>query len=251
MAFITVLSVFALFTPSFALNYYMDSTCLQYPAVSRALPEALLMAGRSDTRLGENDADIQAAFQRIYNTNTDDTPSVGEVRRIMSGVSQLAETPDLNGADIRIYCDEDARWQLQKDRRRKDGTLLPDPNSDRDPEDQLWVDDVNGIFYRGPPGCKDQGTIAEVFDSTRSLKKYSAQNPTRATMTICKPYVEGPIASIEEQGDKDFAQVKLTETALEGLLSVTFLHEMTHLPAYDSKGRTKPILVTDTDLLTA
>ena len=114
MAFITVLSVFALFTPSFALNYYMDSTCLQYPAVSRALPEALLMAGRSDTRLGENDADIQAAFQRIYNTNTDDTPSVGEVRRIMSGVSQLAETPDLNGADIRIYCDEDARCNYKR-----------------------------------------------------------------------------------------------------------------------------------------
>jgi hypothetical protein len=234
MAITIIALVFALFTPSLALNYYIDSSCLPYPAVSRALPEALNMAGRSDARLGANDADIQAAFQRVYNTNTGDAASVKTVRDMMSGISQLTATTDRDGADVRIYCDEDTRWRLQADRTRN-GNLLPNPNSQRAPADQSWVDSVNGIFYKGPPGCKDAGTIAEVFPWQRYTPRYAAQNPARATMTLCKPYVNAAIASVEEQGNRDFSKVKLTQSALDALLSVTILHEMTHLPAYNSK----------------
>lgn len=65
---------------SHALTYWKDMTCNQYDGVDRAISEAINMAGRSDTRLGDpSDKDIATAFSIIYSTSTSDVDSVGTV----------------------------------------------------------------------------------------------------------------------------------------------------------------------------
>lgn len=219
------------FAPSFAPDYWIDTSCLPHPAVARALAEALHMASKTDARLGTDDADIQAAFQQIYNTNTGDATAVSEVRRIMSDISRMKPTADFETSDLRIYCDKDNRWRLQEDKKNNKRALSP--NSKRKQEDQVCVDKSNDIFCKGPPGCKDSDTIAEVFDNL--LPDHPMQNDRRAVMTFCEPYVSAAIATIGEQTNTNFTKAKLTENTLGALLNVTLMHELTHIPELDSE----------------
>ncbi|KAF2754208.1 hypothetical protein EJ05DRAFT_514220 [Pseudovirgaria hyperparasitica] len=221
------LSTFALFAPSLALTYYMDTSCNPYPAVGRALPEALTMARRSNARLGANDPDIQVAFQRIFNTGTDNGAAVAEVRRIMGGIADMTETNDRESSGVRIYCNED-RWSLQKDRERTNKLIKK--NSSRNPGDQIWIDTTNNIPYAGPPGCKVQDRIGQVFHWPRLPLQAS-----HSTMSLCKPWIEDRIATIKEQGKRDFSRLRLTGAGLSQLLSFIVLHELTHVPPFRTK----------------
>lgn len=227
-----LLSVIVFSTPSVALTYYVDSTCNAYLNVGRAIPETLHMARRSDERLGADDADIQAAFQRIFNTDTGDVESVNRVRGIMYGVSQLEASTDFNSADVRIYCDDDARWILKADQKEKDGSLSANPNSGRTPNEQIWYDKVNDMLCKGLPSCKD-GYSGVVYDTTIPGPQYLSQNPDRTTMTLCKPYIQKKFASIEEMGN--VWSWKLTRVGMAKhdtighLLSFVVLHEFTHV----------------------
>jgi hypothetical protein len=217
--------------PSLALDYWIDTSCLPHPAVARALAETLHMAGRTDARLGTDDADIQAAFQQIYNTNTGDATAVSEVRRIMSGISRMKPTADFETSDVRIYCNKDNCWLLPEDKKKNNRAL--GPNSKQKQEDQVWVDGSNGIFCKGPPGCKESDTIAEVFDNL--LPSYLMQNDRRAVMTFCEPYVSAAITTIGEQTNTSFTKVKLAENSLGAPLSMTLTHELTHILELDSE----------------
>lgn len=217
-----------------ALTYWLDGSCNGYAGVRPAITEALKMFSRGDHRLGDSkDADIAIAFQRVYSAPTSDAASVATVRNIMGGLSNLMEVTTRSTSDVRIYCDQDARWSLYPD--RKDLPAGSTANSQLPADKQRWVDLTNRMTYRGPPGCKDGDTIAEVFPLP--LSKSNGESANRATMTLCQPYINPPngIVTIEGQGNKDFTNIKLTEDGMEELLSVTLVHELTHIPAYDSK----------------
>lgn len=53
-------------------------------------------------------------------------------------------------------------------------------------------------------------------------------------MSICQPFIEGPLVTIEELADKDFTKAKLTGR-IGSLLSVALLHEPKHITAFNSK----------------
>lgn len=141
----------------------------------------------------------------------------------MNGISRLTQVFDRQSSDIRIYCDEDSKWESRSDHPKE--TVK---NSNKPAEDQFWVDEVNKMMYRGPPGCKDPSTFAETF--VQRMPKSGSEKPYRATMTICKEFAVARFTTLDEQDNKDFSRVPLTAEDSENgvlmtLLSVTLLHE--------------------------
>lgn len=71
---------------------------------------------------------------------------------------------DFDASDVRLYCDDDqsgnlGRWRLMPDY-PKDKT----PNSQLPVDQQQWWDIENYVTRpRGDYGCKDPGTLAEVY----------------------------------------------------------------------------------------
>lgn len=113
-------------------------------------------------------------------------------------------------ADIRIYCDNDARWKLRQDQPVSMGaevnpititTLTNDAfknlqqNSKIAEEQQEWWDEVNLMTTRGKPSCYQPSFIAWKTQAATYVEAMQAhddgsaitdQNPQRATITVSK-----------------------------------------------------------------
>lgn len=246
-------SLLLLSSQALALSYYISSSCNSFPAMNRALAEAFTMAKVSSQRLANQppDPDIENAFRRIFNTPTANNQARSEVFRIMSGIVGMTPERVRERANVRIYCDEDSRWQLQEDREPipsilyeagdetrlyQNGHLIP--NSRRGPDDQVWVDRANGMLYRGEIGCDHKA--AEMYPEANRAYD-GVQIRDRVTFTFCSPFTEQgtpTVADLIDQG-VDLGTQILGYPPLDGLLSLTVMHELTHIPAFDSECRTE------------
>jgi hypothetical protein len=76
-------------------------------------------------------------------------------------IKALTETTDMKSSNIRIYCDNDARWALVPD---LSTASKKSKNSNKPPELQQWWD-PNNFVYRAfhTRGCLDEGTYGERY----------------------------------------------------------------------------------------
>jgi hypothetical protein len=181
----------------------------------------------------------------------------------MTGTSSvgLFQKSELQGdeareeAEMRIYCDNDARW-----------TLAPADPSDKTPNShekkdrQKWNDDKNKIQFRGLPGCKDRRVLgfrkkdilAEVYNTasgSRTVPIYTNaqdENGWRSTMTICDNWLKSSkrvtllksvprsrdLSWFKKDKDKDMRTLDALAMAGSGLM----LHELTHHTRYNSRS---------------
>lgn len=113
-------------------------------------------------------------------------------------------------AEIRIYCDNDARckfaWNIctsydpanpnsgeerRNDPRQREGT----PNKDRD-KDTLreYIDPVNNIVIQQPPACWVPGADMALYGRLGPNLDSDSQHPNRVTITVCtQSALEGPV----------------------------------------------------------
>ncbi|KAF2801152.1 hypothetical protein K505DRAFT_355013 [Melanomma pulvis-pyrius CBS 109.77] len=117
-------------------------------------------------------------------------------------------------AEIRIYCDDDARWEVRRDDpKQSEGSL----NSQRGEKDKEWIDALNQIVIKGTPACKVEGT-------------------TTGAVT----YVNGPgrIRTLEGDIPKKKLLSKNVDKTIDQLREVTsmvILHELFHHSRYNKK----------------
>jgi hypothetical protein len=91
-------------------------------------------------------------------------------------------------AEIRIYCDNDERWDLVRDDpNQKEGTV----NSAREDKDKEWLDAVNQIRTKGTPVCRVPGTTTGAVTYGTWVKGVSStnQHPERTTITVRQAFV--------------------------------------------------------------
>jgi hypothetical protein len=239
MVGVTYFLIFALCAPSFALNYYIDASCdpAIYPNVQPALEEALSMAQAADGQLGNSrNLAIRPAFRAAFSASTLQLRPVSEVRRILGGIKDMTQTYNLFSSDVRFYCDQDVRWTLQPDQVLPNPPPEYTPNSLRVAENQTWVDLTNAIFTTGTPGCKRRRTIGQTYYISANIP---AQRAGRATISLCRPYIaaNGLTKYFTLSQVNLLPRTKLDD--LGTLLSVTVLHELTHIPRFDSERPTE------------
>lgn len=95
-------------------------------------------------------------------------------------MAELTYSPTLEAADIRIYCDNDARYELYSH----------SPNNHLPP----WFDEANWLFLSNPPltPCKMNPPLLSSFNKLITmgyalwdLSGHDANRPLRCTITVC------------------------------------------------------------------
>ena len=74
----------------------------------------------------------------------------------------MTKAPDLKSASVRIYCDNDTRWELDTDRPNTPEALQ---NAKQTLPNQWWVDKVNGFRKKGTPQCQRRTLFPNAYTS--------------------------------------------------------------------------------------
>jgi hypothetical protein len=88
-------------------------------------------------------------------------------------------TSDRNAANLRIYCDQDARWKARVDPKTKQPI-----GGFEDPDNWMLYDQGSD-----PQGCLDLDngklfTVAQLYDDHMPGNSPASQEPERATITV-------------------------------------------------------------------
>ena len=88
------------------------------------------------------------------------------------------EPDERSSAPIRVYCDNDIRWQLKPDRPND-----PSPNSGRPINQQEWFDNSNTLSHYGTT-CATDPTILAATYSTPYQENGVTDLDRRVTITV-------------------------------------------------------------------
>ena len=102
----------------------------------------------------------------------------------MKGIGGITAKSDLKDASIRIYCDNDQRWQLDGDR---PDTPVDKQNANQSPQNQWWVDKTNGFRTKGIPGCHRTGDDADAGSTVVSRTDPKADYGLSYDATMLRP----------------------------------------------------------------
>lgn len=98
----------------------------------------------------------------------------------MARVGNLFTVRGQLGALIRVYCDNDARWQLKPDRPDD-----PDPNSQRgNPNQQEWIDPSNHLSHIGPTCATNPLMVARTYKTPYDDADGDNDFENRVTITV-------------------------------------------------------------------
>lgn len=88
---------------------------------------------------------------------------------------------------MRIYCDNDARFELIPDGQEVIDKTNPRKNSKRHPEDQEWIDSINKIYAHGVL-ARGADAYAATYGAEKGedsdLDKDPSNNPRRTSITV-------------------------------------------------------------------
>ncbi|KAF2763575.1 hypothetical protein EJ05DRAFT_517090 [Pseudovirgaria hyperparasitica] len=256
------------FTSSLAAGTYaLHKTCTdEYPRLRYILLEAQGMA-RLATESIENwdemSDELKHGFEfiferRSFNDGIQDEESKEEespgprvtetprmfrtmVSQIFKRVDDFQET-DWESGEIHIYCNEDRWRELQDDEQYDDRIRRHFPNgsipvnlrnSNRLPNDRLWIDRENGYWHRGPPECSHSSTLFGRYEDTPS------RGPYGITITWCaKNWPHGQRFLIDLLLEQEDFSTTTIDNILSQHLSPVFLYGLLLTPRFDLREMT-------------
>ncbi|KAF2622939.1 hypothetical protein BU25DRAFT_414708 [Macroventuria anomochaeta] len=255
-----------LISPALATRtWWMDATCKQYFKVEdfdKMMEDVFKTASMGGKRMSRNpDQEPQAyeIFRTLFNydpASRDPTSEIyfdtfkdnwGQARGLPTWSKQVGTGSDeanRKASDIRIYCDEDARFEPRGDTTpRFDGE---EPNSKRNDIKKEWWDPINKRLA-GNPGCKYNAIRTDgkvTFASTYGLhakiapvKGDDAENWDRQTMTICNVWLKqknrfNTMSEVALSSGWPRYKALVPPDALTSVGSMLMLHEMHHFRDY-------------------
>ena len=243
IALISVLCVVC--TSAQSPSYWVDGSCDKYQQLPAAINEATDMANRAAQRMQDSS---DSYFQRVLNKIFNNPPASSnaavnskssfKLKRwtllihcalaVTSGIAAITRVVGDTDArrqtsEIRVYCDDNARWSLQEDIAGD-----PKPNSGRLDKDKVWIDKTNHMFVTGSPFICQGNTQAETYSRSGPA---TGEPPKRNTMTICSSQFAVPstmnVATLygKSPDPTDFTKINSVST-FGALVSVTVLHEV-------------------------
>ncbi|KAF2754874.1 hypothetical protein EJ05DRAFT_513790 [Pseudovirgaria hyperparasitica] len=243
---ILLMAVVPVVADPLATTYAIHSSCSPYPAVLQAVTEAIKMASLASQHLeAEDDWEkydtfgLGAAFRLVWNIADRDDYEVAldQVSTIFGSIAETRPGDSFSGADIHIYCDNDERWKLAKDRTAlgplMQGDPAPLPNSREHPDQQIWVDNTSGVYHIGIPACFYDTTAVTYTKAIRS-PFHSRPPARRAAITICNDGLKRYSTLdgyIDIKTGIDLSKIGVG--AVSVFLSHTILHELTHTLPYE------------------
>ncbi|KAF2727779.1 hypothetical protein EJ04DRAFT_570078 [Polyplosphaeria fusca] len=138
------------------------------------------------------DKDDKALFEYFKDAEITKSTAISEFKK-----ESASGDAGRKASEIRIYCDEDARFTLVPDNEELwDKHSLP-VNSKRHIDKQEWDDLTNKIRHQGMPSCKENkvitnwGTQMVTYGSTGSnIGSNSDEQQWRTTITICSFWLD-------------------------------------------------------------
>ncbi|KAH7110075.1 hypothetical protein B0J11DRAFT_512614 [Dendryphion nanum] len=219
MYYLKKLTLLALLQPlsAYGKSLYIDKSCKGITGFDVYLQEAQTNAKRSVERMdSKTDTDFEAIFKRIFKTEKG-SDGGKYVRGTLDGIINLKPTDDLKGSDIRLFCDNDARWV------KKESGGFYDPINDMVHDTLVCQSDKWGRCYQQK--AKDPPTDPQ-------SPRYG-HNPNRYVISICN-------AVFDNEASKKGYPLYLNEKFTRGNLgtwsiellalfaSRTILHELIH-----------------------
>ncbi|KAF2196222.1 hypothetical protein GQ43DRAFT_445316 [Delitschia confertaspora ATCC 74209] len=211
------------FLTTAAKTYYVDNSCTEKPGWSTYITETMTMAKRTSERLeSKTDTDFEAVFKRLFQTGKSGD-DYNYVKKTMDDIASWTSTTSLKESDIRIFCDQDKRWEEKKVK----GVI------------KGWFDPINNMVSQIQPSCLKEGINGRTY-SRLAKGDHKDHNKNRVAISICDvtfdptQIIEVPLhiedavekGDITEDGEFKFLSV---------LVSHTILHEMAHAADKDIK----------------
>ncbi|KAG4441591.1 hypothetical protein IFR05_002926 [Cadophora sp. M221] len=233
------------------ITYWIDTSCAGH-VDETTFDEVRLMAAEGNRLLAAGDEIFSTAFQKVFRTGINNVEAVTKVKQAFNKIETIKPSSGATDiafkqSDIRIYCDNDNRWELIPDKigGRKVGGKKPIKNSKKPAEEQAWWDPMNFIYRpTGSYGCQDREgqTLAQTYktkdEGLSDLGLKAGHVARREVITVCN-YVldsEDPILLSGFTVSKDLTGMLkgtpknqvLNMQDLSELVSLTIFHELCH-----------------------
>ncbi|MCJ1279374.1 hypothetical protein MMC21_007198 [Puttea exsequens] len=150
-----------------AASYWIDQSCITKNAnFAATVAESMNMASSAASKNQAGDADLEYIARYIFNMNSLSAAAQIQknykLRNILQDIGGMTKAPDLKSASVRIYCDNDTRWELDTDRPNTPEALQ---NAKQTLPNQWWVDKVNGFRKKGTPQCQRRTLFPNAYTS--------------------------------------------------------------------------------------
>ncbi|KAF8849827.1 hypothetical protein BDZ45DRAFT_809674 [Acephala macrosclerotiorum] len=233
------------------LTYWIDPGCLEITdsqAWDTIMAETFRMAKRASERVySDTDTDFAAVFKRIFGVDKTDLTTFKNIyatehdkedpqpltaKNFVGGMLDSishdwtsvtgGSEEDRLASNVRIYCDQDARWKPFP----KHADAVYDPNN-------LMLYDAS----KSPRCVLSTATFAKVYSKRMKITPKRAQhNPHRNTITICdKLFSDAPdgafLGFFNLDPSDDLSQLPYIE-AFRFSIPAIILHEFTHVWPY-------------------
>ncbi|KAH6699774.1 hypothetical protein BKA61DRAFT_661903 [Leptodontidium sp. MPI-SDFR-AT-0119] len=222
------------FIPALSISIYIDTSCTSNPSIGgklvRSLQDVQLMGQQALQRTASDadTGDMPYLFQRIFSAPRSNPFTRSRVDGVNAYVASLEIISDRAASDVRIYCDNDNRWQQHPLNSHPDdifSDLVYDPIN-------KMVTHKNGICVGASQGTN---TVHHSAATGRGRVDDPTENPGRATVVLCQKFLDEinrwSFTSLTKDGRQtDWAQYVQQNgpDSLKYVPAHTLFHELAH-----------------------
>ncbi|KAF2713164.1 hypothetical protein K504DRAFT_487646 [Pleomassaria siparia CBS 279.74] len=253
------LNLFLSLNSVIATSYWVDPSCSNYGDLADAIPEAIWNAGKLSDAIGNQDPLWQQPLTWMFGFDYASTDSFGTYNRLLVQntfyrIGQVTQAASRLDANIRFYCDDDARYVAVN----AQGVAIPEPdNDDAAYATTYFYDQDNDSVALGRElGCKKAANTVDVvyahtivrinerYDAYRkNIFSTSTQLTDRVTISICQTMYGSQNAhklyTWKSLAKKDLRQISSLPYIVPNAAQV-ITHELAHVPALSSQVMIEP-----------